>query len=138
MKRHLTIALPIALVASTLLATQVLAASALRAFNGTWKGNGETITYKLNDIYMTMKDSNGTSYGAMLGGAKVPLKGDKTGTQIALTRVAERTIEEMYTRKGQPVRVVKATVAPDGKTMTVTEADLSAGKTHHWTATKKR
>lgn len=134
MKRHLTIAL----VASTLLATPVLAASALRAFDGTWKGNGETITYEAHQTYMDMKDSNGTSYIAVYGGSKTPLNGDKNGTQVALTRLAERTIEEMYTRKGQPVRVVKATVAPDGKTMTVTEADLSAGKTRHWVATKEK
>ena len=134
MKRHLTIVL----LASSLLATPVLAAGAVKAFNGTWKGNGETITYEAHQTYMDMKDSNGTSYVAEYGGSKTALNGDKNGTQVALTRLAERTIEEMYTRKGQLVRVVKETVAPDGKTMTFAEADLSTGKTDHWTATKKR
>ncbi len=126
------------LLASTVLATPVLAAGAVKAFDGTWKGNGETITYQGHDTYMIMKDSNGTSYIAVFGGPKVPLEGDKNGTNVAITRIAERTVEEMYTRKGQPVEVVKATVAPDGKTMTITEADISAGKTHRWIATKKR
>ncbi len=52
MKRHLIVAL----VASSVLATPALAAGAVKAFNGTWKGNGETITYEAHQTYMDMKD----------------------------------------------------------------------------------
>ncbi len=61
----------------------------------------------------------GNTYTANLDGKPVPLTG--TGivpnVTVSLKQTAPHTIEITYRRAGQPYMVRKATVSPDGKSM---------------------
>jgi hypothetical protein len=60
-------------------------------------------------------------YTANFDGKPYPVKGNPDGDMVVATRVNPTTIETAYTLKGKPTLVVRRTVSPDGKTLTVTQ-----------------
>lgn len=100
--------------------------------SGSWRAtkmesisdNGITVTFKLDGDTLTMTTPTGQSYTAKLDGTEAPYKGDPGTTSVAVKRIDKNTIEETDKRDGKVISVAHMTVAPDGKTMTITVKDM--------------
>ena len=60
-------------------------------------------------------------YTANFDGKPYPVKGNPDGDMVVTKRVSPTTIESAYTLKGKPTLVVRRTLSPDGKTLTITQ-----------------
>jgi hypothetical protein len=60
-------------------------------------------------------------YTANFDGKPYPVTGNPDGDMVVAKRVNPNTIETSYTLKGKPTLVVRRTISPDGKTLTVTQ-----------------
>ena len=99
--------------------------------------NGLTTTYKSNGDGLSMSAPTGESYTAKLDGKDYPVKGSYGYNSVSLKRVDDRTIEETDKRDGKVVAVVKMTVEPDGKKMTVVVTSTLTGRTSTYVAEKQ-
>jgi hypothetical protein len=95
------------------------------------------VTYKGDGDGLSMSDKAGNSYTAKFDGKDYPYKGDPGITTVALQKIDARIIEETYKRDGKTVGVSRKTVAPDGKTMSVSFEDKVRSVTIKWTADKR-
>lgn len=68
----------------------------------------------------------GSSFTGTLGGAAVPIVGNKAGVMVAVKRLSPNSLEATYSLKGTPIAVDTMTVT-DPKTMTIAGKDLRAG-----------
>jgi GH15 family glucan-1,4-alpha-glucosidase len=114
------------------------------ATSGSWRinkikesENGLATTYKMSGDELSMSTPTGTSYTAKLDGKDYPVKGAYGYDSVSLKRVDERTIEETDKRGGKIIEVVKISVAPDGKKMTVVETNRLTGRTSTYIAEKQ-
>jgi hypothetical protein len=99
--------------------------------------NGLTTTYKMSGDELSMSTPTGASYTAKLDGKNYPVKGAYGYDAVSLKRVDERTIEETDKREGKVVNVVKMSVAPDGKKMTVVVTNKLTGRSSTYIAEKQ-
>ena len=95
------------------------------------------VTYKLEGEYFSMSRPTGQSYSAKLNGADAPYKGDSDTNGVALKRIDTNTVEETAKLNGKAVSVTRLTVAPDGKSMTVSVKDLQDGSTNQFSMRKQ-
>jgi len=112
--------------------------------SGSWRvnkvnesDNGLTTTYKSNGNELSMSTASGESYTAKLDGKDYPVTGAYGWDSVSLKRVSDSAIEETDKRAGKTIEVVKMTVAPDGKKMTVVAADKLTGRTSTYVAEKQ-
>ena len=84
-----------------------------------------------------MSTPTGESYTARLDGKDYPVKGAYGWDSVSLKRLDDSTIEETDKRNGKVVEVVKMTVSPDGKKMTVVAMDKLTGRTSTYVAEKQ-
>ncbi len=94
-------------------------------------------TYKTTGDRLSMSDKAGNSYTAGFDGKDYPFKGDPGVTTVSLRKIDANTIEETYKRDGKTVGVARTTVAPGGKTLSVSFHDTVRDVTVKWTADKK-
>ncbi|HTG61943.1 MAG TPA: hypothetical protein VMG63_21360 [Terriglobia bacterium] len=99
--------------------------------------NGRTTTYKGAGDQISMSTPTGESYTARLDGKDSPVKGAYGWDSVSLKRLDDSTIEETDKRNGKVVEVVKMTVSPDGKKMTVVAMDKLTGRTSTYVAEKQ-
>ncbi len=112
--------------------------------SGSWRSdkitqseNGLTTTYTSSADGLSMSTPTGVSYTAQLDGKDYPVKGSYTFNSVSLKRVGDRTIEETDKRDGKVVFVLKMTVEPDGKKMTVVSTNKQTGRTATYVAEKQ-
>jgi hypothetical protein len=90
------------------------------------------VTYKLEGESFSMSRPTGQSYSAKLDGADAPYKGDSDTNSVALNRIDKNTIEETAKLNGKVISVTRLTVAPDGRSITVSVRDLQDGSTNQF------
>jgi hypothetical protein len=120
------------------------AAPGAHAVSGSWKTNsipgasdeGTVITYHMTADGLQMR-YNGMSYDARFDGKQVLTANDPGKTLVSLRRIAENVIEETDTRNGKVTDVMRMTVAPDGKSMSVVDKDPSRDTTMSFTMTRQ-
>jgi len=95
------------------------------------------VTYKLEGATLSMSRPTGQSYTAELNGTDASYKGDADTNGVALKRIGKNTIEEIDKLNGKVVSVARMTVAPDGKSMTVSVKDAQDGTTNQFTMRKQ-
>jgi hypothetical protein len=95
------------------------------------------VTYKLVGDSFSMSRPTGQSYSARLNGADAPYKGDSDTNGVALKRIDKNTIEETAKLNGKVISVTRLTVAPDGRSMTVSVKDLQDGSTNQFAMQKQ-
>jgi hypothetical protein len=95
------------------------------------------ITYKLEGDILSMSRPTGQSYTAKLNGTDAPYKGDPDTNGVALKRIRKNIIEEKDKLNGKVVNVARMTVAPDGRSMTVSVKDAQNGTTNQFTMQKQ-
>jgi len=112
--------------------------------SGSWRAskvneseNGVTTTYKLSGDELTMSTPTGESYTAKLDGKDYPYKGSYSYDSVSLKRISANTIEETDKRHGKVIEVVKMTVAPDGKKMTVVATFMPTSRVSTYVAEKQ-
>ncbi|MGD1098500.1 MAG: hypothetical protein ABSB35_41785 [Bryobacteraceae bacterium] len=76
-------------------------------------------TYKTSGDELSMSAPTGQSYTAKLDGEDHLVKGEYGYNSVSLRLVNDRRIEETHKLDGKVVEVVKMTVSPDGKRMTI-------------------
>jgi len=103
-----------------------MAPAGANATSGSWrinkvKGTESDLitTYRVSGDELTMSAPTGQSYTAKLDGKDHPVEGEYGYNSISLKLVNDRTIEETHKLDDKVVEVVKMTVSPDGKRMTV-------------------
>ena len=99
--------------------------------------NAITWTYKVNGDELTMSSPTGQTYTAKMDGTEAPMKGDPGISSVMVKKIGKNTIEETDMRNGKVIGVMKATISPDGKTLTATYDDKLQGSTMKYTATKQ-
>jgi hypothetical protein len=113
------------------------------ALAGSWKMEkmpgasdiGMTITYQETPEGLQMH-YNGMSYDARFDGKPVPTANDPGKTLVALRRISKDVIEETDTRAGAVTDVMRMTVSPDGKTMSVVDNNRTGDMTISYTMSK--
>ncbi len=98
--------------------------------------NAVTVTYKVSGNEITMTNPTGQTYTAKLDGSDAPMKGDPGITSVSVKMVG-KTLEETDKRDGKVIGVFKATVQPDGKTISAAYDDKLQGRTTKWTMVKQ-
>lgn len=114
------------------------------AISGSWQitklaasENALVWTYRVEGDTLRFSNPIGQSYAAKLDGTDAPFKGNPDFDSVSAKRISQDTIEETDKRGGKPVRVVRGTVTPDGKTMNVTEQNLLEGTTIRYSVAKQ-
>jgi hypothetical protein len=115
------------------------------AISGSWlqdqmsSGNEalRTVSYEMTPDSFSM-DSNGQSYAAKFDGKQYPVAGDPGHTMVTLKKLDDHTVMETDFRNGKIVDETRISVAPDGKTVDVTDKDLAHGQTVSMTLDKKQ
>lgn len=95
------------------------------------------VTYKQEGDALSMSRPTGQSYTAKLDGTDALYKGDPDTNGVALKRINKNTIEETDKLNGKIVNVAQMTVAPDGKSMTVSVKNAQDGTTNQFTMQKE-
>jgi hypothetical protein len=114
-------------------------------FSGSWRStkidnisdNALLVTFKLEGDTFSMSNPTGQSYTAKLDGTDAPYKGDPGTTSVSVKQMGKNTIEETDKRDGKVIGVVRITVAPDGKTLTIAVSDKLHGTTSEFPAVKQ-
>jgi hypothetical protein len=114
------------------------------AISGSWQiakpaqlsENALVGTFQLDGETFRFSDPTGQSYVAKLDGTETPVKGDLSNTVVSVRRINANTVEQTDKREGKIVQVVRYSVGPDGKTMTITFIDQVRGTTVQSTAHK--
>lgn len=95
------------------------------------------ITYRLEGDILKMVRPTGQSYSAKLDGSDAPYKGDPNITAVSVRRVDANTIEETDKFKSKVLNVVRTTVDPDGKSMSIVITNIQSGTATRLTAWRK-
>jgi hypothetical protein len=96
-----------------------------------------TTTYKVDGDMLTMTDPTGDTYTAKMDGTEAPVKGNPGVSSVSVKTMGPRTMLETDMRDGKAVETFKATVASDGKTMTVVDSDKLHHRVTTYTANKQ-
>lgn len=115
------------------------------AISGSWRikkmdsvsDNGLTFTYKVEGDSLNMTTPTGQAYTAKLDGSDAPYTGDPGTTSVSVKQMGKNTIEETDKRDGKVISVVRLTVAPDGKSMTIVVSDKLHGTSSQIVANKQ-
>jgi len=115
------------------------------AVSGSWRtGKVENIsnnaiswTYKVSGDEISMTNPTGQSYTAKLDGTDAPMKGDPGITSVSIKMLGKDTLLEKDKRDGEVIDISKMTVAPDGKTATLSNYDTRQKTTVRFEATKQ-
>ncbi|MGD1104285.1 MAG: hypothetical protein ABSA59_19720 [Terriglobia bacterium] len=94
-------------------------------------------TYKSSGDEMNMSAPTGESYTAKLDGKDHPVRGEYGYNSVSLRRFNDRTIEETHKQDGKVVEVLKMTVSPNGKRLTIVVSGKSTGRTSTFVAEKQ-
>jgi hypothetical protein len=95
------------------------------------------VTYKVSGEAFTMSRPTGESYTAELNGTVVPYQGNSGINGVSVKRVSASTVEETDELDGKPIIVVRMTVAPNGKSMTVLVNEVESRTTTQFVALKQ-
>ena len=101
------------------------------AISGSWRTSGYgnvsdnalTRTYKVDGDSLSMSAPTGESFTAKMDGTQAPYSGDPGTTSVSLKKLGTHAIQETDRRDGKVISIVKMTVAPDGKSMTIAVND---------------
>jgi hypothetical protein len=129
-------------------------------FNGVWKLNAAKSKYTPGpgpqDETVTVTGENGThavkfqvktaegetiegGYTAKDDGTPAPLTGSPVADMISVRKINDRTVERRLMKAGKTVGQDRATISPDGKTLTVTGSGLNQkGATGKYTVVFER
>jgi hypothetical protein len=115
------------------------------AISGSWRTekvdtvstNALTFTLKASADGLMSSSATGETYDAKFDGKDYPVKGDRAGAVVSLTKIDDRSIDEATKIGGKVLYVSHMTVSADGKTMTVKSEDKERGTTTTWVATKQ-
>ena len=80
---------------------------------------------------------NGQHYEAMFDGKAVPIAGDPTHISASVKKRSTNEVEETDTRDGTPVNRLVFALAPDGKSIDVTQTDPRSGRTSQYVIDKQ-
>jgi hypothetical protein len=94
-------------------------------------------TYKSSGDEMNMSAPTGESYTAKLDGKDHPVRGEHGYNSVSLRRFNDRTIEETHKQDGKVVEVLKMTVSPNGKRLTIVVSGKSTGRMSTFVAEKQ-
>jgi hypothetical protein len=119
--------------------------SGSHALSGSWKpvkmesisDKELLITYKIEGDVLSMSRPTGESFSAKLDGTDAPYKGDPDTNGVSVKRIDKNTIEETDKFNGKALSIARMTVAPDGKSMTVSSKDVQDGTTNQLTMRKE-
>ena len=106
------------------------------AISGSWRtqklsGTSENalmVTYKSTTDGLMMSRPTGESYDAKFDGKDYPQKG-ASGYTVSLTKVSDRSFDEVSKRDGKIVEVIHWTMSADGKTITEKLENKETGRT---------
>jgi hypothetical protein len=107
------------------------------AYSGSWRSdkidtmstNALTLSFQVTASNFIMTAATGETYEAKFDGKDYPVKGDRGGSVVSLTKISENSIDEIVKRDGKMVAVNHMTVSEDGKTMAVKSDDKERGTT---------
>lgn len=99
--------------------------------------NGVTVTYRSTPEGLQASNPSGEGYTAKFDGKEYPVHGDPTHSTVALKRINANTIVETDRQDGRMHFILRMKVAPDGKTMKVTETDEERGTKTTYSLEKK-
>ncbi|HEV2396374.1 MAG TPA: hypothetical protein VGS27_05515 [Candidatus Sulfotelmatobacter sp.] len=99
--------------------------------------NGTSVTYRSNGEQLEASNPNGEGYSAKFDGKEYPIRGLPGHNTVSLQRIGSDTIVETDRQDGIVHYQVRMTVAPDGKSMQVTETDNERGTQMTYTMLKK-
>ena len=99
--------------------------------------NALTTTFKMKGDEFSMSTPTGENYTAKLDGKDYPFKGVYSYNSVSLKRVNDHTIEQTDKRDGKVVDVLRMTVSPDGKQLTVAVTNTLMGRTSIYVAEKQ-
>jgi hypothetical protein len=85
--------------------------------------NGLLFTYKVEGDTISMTTPTGQSFTAKLDGTEAPFMGDPGQTSVSMKKTGPDSIEETDKRDTKIISTSKLTVAPGGKTMSITVDD---------------
>lgn len=94
------------------------------------------ITYKTAGDQITMSGATGRTYTGKFDGKDYPVKSAFFYNTVSLKRIDSNTMEETYKRDGTVVKIVKVTVSPDGKKMTLIDTNTLTDSTSTYVATR--
>lgn len=95
------------------------------------------LTLKSTPDGLSMSLPTGESYTAKFDGKDYPYEGNPGVTAVSLNRIDANTIEETDKLKDEVIAVVRMSVSPDGKTLTMVVDDKKRGTTSTYVAEKQ-
>lgn len=115
------------------------------AISGSWRtasygsvsDNALTRSYKVDGDMLSMNAPTGESYSAKMDGSEAPYKGDPGATTVSVKKLGKHVVQETDKRDGKIISVARMTVAPDGKSMTITVDDKVHGTSMSFVALKQ-
>jgi hypothetical protein len=124
--------------------TRIAAAPAgAHAISGTWQQDnfnmsdaGSTVVLSGSPDGLRMV-SNGQTTNVKFDGKQYPTLGDPGKTMVAMKKVDDRTIEETDRRLGKVTDVIVWALAPDGKTINMSDTDPLHGTKTTWVFEKQ-
>jgi hypothetical protein len=99
--------------------------------------NAMTGIIKLEGDTFSFMDPVGQGYTAKLDGTETPTKGELGHHTVSVRRLGNDTVEETDRDDGKAVEVIRYTVSPDGKTMTLTMENKVQGTRSQYTLIKQ-
>jgi hypothetical protein len=84
-----------------------------------------------------MSRPTGESYSAKLDGTFAAYQGNPGITGVSVKRIAANSIEQTDEFNGKPINVIRMTLAPDGRSMTIVVKDAEARTTAQFAALKQ-
>jgi len=96
-----------------------------------------TFVYEMTDDQFSMH-WNGKSYVAKFDGKEYPVHGDPGKTLVSVTRLDDRTIQEIDHRQGKVTDEIRVAAARDGSTLEVTDHDVVHEQITTYTLDKQR
>jgi hypothetical protein len=95
------------------------------------------VTYRVVGETLTMSRPTGESYSAKLDGTFAAYQGNPGITGVSVKRIAANSIEQTDEFNGKPINVIRMTLAPDGRSMTIVVKDAEARTTAQFAALKQ-
>ena len=98
--------------------------------------NATVQSLKLEGGVLSMTTPTGQAYSAKIDGTPAPFTGDPAVTTVSVKQSGPREIVETDMEGGKPVYVLRMTVSPDGKTLTLHNENKKTGATSSATANR--
>lgn len=113
--------------------------------SGSWKQTGVAdmpdtmllFTYQVQGKMVSKSTSSGETYTASLDGAPATSDDGSETRSLSIKAVGNNTLEETSKRNGKVVEVKTMVVAPNGKTMTITDKNTVDGTTSSMVAIRQ-